>query len=164
MRNFEQRHEKENIPVYTVVVGHPLPPKPPQNFFPEHIPHIPKGEVPVMSREVAPSALRLEEARRISFSGDVVGVAIFDGSEDVEIATTVKTADRAVKDGRGNEISKSYARKSELEKFVTKEDLQKKINYLEKVLHATKEAVNDSIRREDLSLATVADIDEMFGE
>ena len=93
--------------------------------------------------EVATSALKLETARKISVSGDASGAALFDGTADSEIKITVKNSDRATKDANGNEISKTYAKKNDLSEFVTKTEIEEKINYLENILFATKTALNE---------------------
>ena len=140
----------ENIPVYKIVIN-PLPPVP----FPK-----PKEEI-VINKEVAKSALKLENTRKISLGGDLNGAVLFDGSEDVTIKAAVKIADRAFKDSKGNDISKTYAKKTELEDFVLKSELYKKLNYLEKIIYATKEALNESIGE---NFANADDISDLFGD
>ena len=98
---------------------------------------------PKVSDEVAPSALKLETARKISVSGDATGAAIFDGTADTEIRLIVKNADRATKDGTGKEISKTYAAKTDLTEFAKKSEVTEKLNYLETILFATKSAINN---------------------
>lgn len=147
-----------DIPVYTIVIN-PKPHRPPK----PPIKPLPKEES-VIVNEVAESALRLDEARKITLTGDVAGVTLFDGSDDVTLKATVKNASRAVNDANGKDIAKTYAKKSELEKYASKEDVKEKLNYLETVLHATKEAVNKSLREEDLNFATESDVEEIFGD
>ena len=155
MKNLEKK--SSDIPVYTIIINPkpPKPSKPPIKPLPE--------EESVIVNEVAESALRLDEARKITLTGDVAGAMLFDGSDDVTLKATVKNADRAIKDANGKDISKTYAKKSDLEKYASKEDVKDKLNYLETVLHATKEAVNKSLREEDLNFATESDVEEMFG-
>ena len=146
MKNLEKKYY--DIPVYTVVIN-PLPP------FPK-----PKEEK-IITKEVAKSALKLENTRKITLGGDLNGAVLFDGSEDVTLKATVKVADRAFKDSKGNDISKTYAKKSELEDFVLKSELYKKLNYLEKIIYATKEALNESIGE---NFASEDDISDLFGD
>ena len=149
MRNFEHRHD--NIPVYTIVINPFMPPKPP-------------AEEIVVTKEVAKSALKLEDARKITLSGDLTGAVLFDGSEDVTLKAISKFADRAVKDGKGNEISETYARKNELEKYALKSEIKKKLNYFESILYATKEAVNEYLNEKNVDVATDEDLDNLFDE
>ena len=97
---------------------------------------------PTVTDEVAKSAMKLETARKISVTGDATGAGLFDGSADSEIKISVKNSERAIKDGNGKEISKTYAPKTELANFAKKSEVTEKINYLESVLFATKSAVN----------------------
>ena len=152
------KQKYSDIPVYTIVIN----PKPHKPYKPPIKPE-PKEES-VIANEVSESALRLEEARRITLTGDVAGATLFDGSDDVTLKVTVKNADRAIKDANGKDISKTYAKKSDLEKYASKDDVKEKLNYLETVLHATKEAVNKSLREEDLNFAAESDVEEMFGD
>ena len=153
MKTLEKKYS--DIPVYTIVIN-PKPHKPP-------IKPLPKEESIIVT-EVAESALRLNEARKITLTGDVAGVTLFDGSDDVSLKATVKNANRAVNDANGKDIAKTYAKKNDLEKYASKEDVKEKLNYLETVLHATKEAVNKSLREEDLKFAAESDVEEMFGD
>ena len=89
---------------------------------------------------------------------------MFDGSEDVTLKAAVTVADRAVKDGNGKDISKTYARQSDLDKYVLKSEIQRKLNYLERIIYATKMAVNESVREKDLEVATDNDLENLFGE
>lgn len=146
MKTLDKKYS--DIPVYTIVIN----PKP-------HKPYKP----PIILNEVAESALRLNEARKITLTGDIAGATLFDGSDDVTLKAIVKNSDRAIKDANGKDISKTYAKKSDLEKYASKDDIKTKLNYLETVLHATKEAVNKSLREEDLNFATESDVEEMFG-
>lgn len=97
----------------------------------------------VLTEEIAKSAMKLETARKISVSGDASGAAIFDGTADAEIKITVKNAERAIKDGTGKEISKTYAAKSELADYAKKSEIAEKLNYIERILYETKNAVNE---------------------
>lgn len=151
MKNFEKKYS--DIPVYTIVIN-PLPPK---ELFP--LPK-PKEEI-VIHKEVAKSALKLENVRKITLSGDLNGAVLFDGSEDVTLKATVKVADRAYKDSKGNDISKTYAKKSELEDYVLKSEIYKKLNYLEKIIYATKETLNETIGE---NFASEDDITNLFGD
>ena len=89
---------------------------------------------------------------------------MFDGSEDVTLKAAVTVADRAVKDGNGKDISKTYARQSDLDKYVLKSEIQRKLNYLERIIYATKMAVNESVREKDLEVATDNDLENLFDE
>lgn len=149
MKNLEKKYS--DIPVYTIVIN-PLPPK---ELFP--LPK-PKEEI-VITKEVAKSALKLENVRKITLSGDLNGAVLFDGSEDVTLKAAVKVADRAYKDSKGNDILKTYAQKNELEDYVLKSELYKKLHYLEKIIYATKEALNETIGE---SFASEDDISDLF--
>lgn len=96
-----------------------------------------------MTEEVAQSAMKLETARKISVSGDASGAVLFDGTSDATIKVTVKNSERAVKDSTGKEISKTYAAKSDLNEYAKKSELAEKLNYLERILYETKNAVNE---------------------
>lgn len=146
MKNLEKKYS--DVPVYTIVIN-PLPPLP----FPK-----PKEEI-VINKEVAKSAMKLENVRKITLSGDLNGAVLFDGSEDVTLKAAVKVADRAYKDSKGNDILKTYAQKNELEDYVLKSELYKKLNYLEKIIYATKEALNETIGE---SFASEDDISDLF--
>ena len=159
MKNLEKKCS--DIPVYTVIIHPTPPPKPPKELFP--LPKEHTHEEIIIVKEVAESAVKLENARKISLSGDLSGAILFDGSEDVTIKAAVKVADRALKDANGKEISKTYARQSELDKYVLKSEIQRKLNYLEKIIYATKMAVNESLREQDLDVATDNDLDNLFG-
>lgn len=98
---------------------------------------------PPVSNEVAQSALKLETARKISVTGDATGAALFDGAADSEIRLIVKNAERANKDGNGKVISATYAAKTDLAEFAKKSEVNEKLHYLETVLYATKNSVND---------------------
>ena len=147
----------ENVPVYKVVINPAIPHHHHHHRPPEH-----REEEMIIIDEVVKSALKLENARKITLSGDIAGAALFDGTDDVNVKVAVKTADRALKDARGNDIHRTYAQKSDLVNLASKDDVQKKLNYLERVLHATKEAVNESLRESDLPLANESDIDKLF--
>ncbi len=143
------------------MIIHPAPPpKPPKELFP--LPKEHTREEIIIVKEVAESAVKLENARKISLGGDLSGTILFDGSEDVTIKAAVKVADRAIKDANGKDISKTYARQSELDKYVLKSEIQRKLNYLEKIIYATKMAVNESLREQDLDVATDDDLDNLF--
>ena len=158
MKSFEKKYS--DIPVYTVII-HPTPPhKPPKELFP--LPKEHSHEEIIIVKEVAESAVKLENARKISLGGDLSGAILFDGSEDVTIKAAVKVADRAIKDANGKDISKTYARQSDLDKYVLKSEIQRKLNYLEKIIYATKMAVNESLREEDLDVATDNDLENLF--
>ena len=159
MKNLEKKCS--DIPVYTVIIHPTSPPKPPKELFP--LPKEHTHEEIIIVKEVAESAVKLENARKISLSGDLSGAILFDGSEDVTIKAAVKVADRALKDANGKDISKTYARQSELDKYVLKSEIQRKLNYLEKIIYATKMAVNESLREQDLDVATDNDLDNLFG-
>ena len=159
MKNLEKKCS--DIPVYTVIIHPTPPPKPPKELFP--LPKEHTHEEIIIVKEVAESAVKLENARKISLSGDLSGAILFDGSEDVTIKAAVKVADRALKDANGKDISKTYARQSELDKYVLKSEIQRKLNYLEKIIYATKMAVNESLREQDLDVATDNDLDNLFG-
>ena len=60
------------------------------------------------------TATRLKNGRSITFTGDVAGGTIFDGSENLIITLKVKNADSATCDDEGNNIADTYARKDEL--------------------------------------------------
>lgn len=75
------------------------------------------------SMKSADTAIKLATARNISLTGDVSGSVTFDGSEDVNISTTVNeskhaaasdSATVAVSDGNGNVIVDTYATKTAL--------------------------------------------------
>ena len=140
---------KNRIPVYTIILNRPSTPPPPVE--------------PIPIDEVAKSAIKLESAKKITLGGDLTGAVLFDGSDDVTLKGSAKYSIRALKDANGNEISETYARKTELSKYAVKKDVTDKINYLETVLHATKEAVNKSITIDDIEVAANADISDMFG-
>ena len=159
MKNLEKKCS--DIPVYTVIIHPTPPPKPPKELFP--LPKEHTHEEIIIVKEVAESAVKLENARKISLGGDLSGAILFDGSEDVTIKAAVKVADRALKDANGKDISKTYARQSELDKYVLKSEIQRKLNYLEKIIYATKMAVNESLREQDLDVATDNDLDNLFG-
>ena len=159
MKNLEKKCS--DIPVYTVIIHPTPPPKPPKELFP--LPKEHTHEEIIIVKEVAESAVKLENARKISLGGDLSGAILFDGSEDVTIKAAVKVADRAIKDANGKDISKTYARQSELDKYVLKSEIQRKLNYLEKIIYATKMAVNESLREQDLDVATDNDLDNLFG-
>ena len=158
MQSYEKKYS--DIPVYTVIINPPPPPKPPKESFPTPKEHT--HEEVIIVKEVAESSTKLENARKISLGGDLSGAILFDGSEDVTIKAAVKVADRAIKDANGKDISKTYARQSELEKYVLKSEIQRKLNYLEKIIYATKMAVNESLREQDLDVATDNDVDNLF--
>lgn len=160
MKNFEKKYS--DIPVYTVIIRPAPPPKPPKELFP--VPQEHAHEEIIIVKEVAESALKLENAKKISLGGDLSGAILFDGSEDVTLKAAVKVADRAVKDGNGKDISKTYARQSDLDKYVLKSEIQRKINYLERIIYATKMAVNESLREQDLDVASENDLENLFGE
>ncbi|MBQ7476528.1 MAG: hypothetical protein IJT06_03945 [Selenomonadaceae bacterium] len=160
MKNFEKKYS--DIPVYTVIIRPAPPPKPPKELFP--VPQEHAHEEIIIVKEVAESALKLENAKKISLGGDLSGAILFDGSEDVTLKAAVKVADRAIKDGNGKDISKTYARQSDLDKYVLKSEIQRKINYLERIIYATKMAVNESLREQDLEVATDDDLENLFGE
>lgn len=103
---------------------------------------LPIEEEKSVTDEIAKSALKLETARKISVTGDASGAAVFDGTQDAEIRLIVKNAERATKDGTGKEISKTYAAKTDLLELAKKSEVTEKINYLESILYATKNAVN----------------------
>ena len=158
MKNLDKKYS--DIPVYTVIINPTPPPKPPKELFP--VPKEHSHEEIIIVKEVAESAVKLENARKISLGGDLSGAILFDGSEDVTIKAAVKVADRALKDANGKDISKTYARQSDLDKYVLKSEIQRKLNYLEKIIYATKMAVNESLRKEDLDVATDNDLDNLF--
>lgn len=160
MKNFEKKYS--DIPVYTVIIRPAPPPKPPKELFP--VPQEHAHEEIIIVKEVAESALKLENAKKISLGGDLSGAILFDGSEDVTLKAAVKVADRAVKDCNGKDISKTYARQSELDKYVLKSEIQRKINYLERIIYATKMAVNESLREQDLDVASENDLENLFDE
>lgn len=163
-----------------------------ENFYPTYmiIPQpakktlsiLPVEETPQnISEEIAKSALKLEVARKISVSGDATGAVLFDGNADAEIKLIVKNSERATKDGEGKNISKTYATKSDLNEYAKKSEVAEKLNYLEKILYATKTAVNevqsdvsgikdgtvtisgDVLSGED-TFAEDEDIDSLFGD
>lgn len=158
MKNYEKKYA--GIPVYTIVINPTPPPKPPKELFP--LPKEHTHEEVIIVKEVAESAVKLENARKISLGGDLSGAILFDGSEDVTIKAAVKVADRAIKDANGKDISKTYARQSDLDKYALKSEIQRKLNYLEKIIYATKMAVNESLREKDLDVATDVDLDSLF--
>ena len=145
------------IPSYTVMVG-AAKRKPAISIVPfeENV------KPPVLVEEVAQSAMKLETLRRISIIGDATGATIFDGSDDATLKITVKTSERALKDGNGKEISKTYARKTDLDEYATKENVNNRLNLIEKVLYATKDAANNSLRESNLNYATADDIENLF--
>lgn len=158
MKNFDKKYS--DIPVYTVIIHPTPPPKPPKELFP--LPKEHSHEEIIIVKEVAESAAKLETARKISLGGDLSGAILFDGSEDVTIKAAVTVADRALKDANGKDISKTYARQNDLDKYVLKSEIQRKLNYLEKIIYATKIAVNESLREEDLDVATDNDLENLF--
>ena len=160
MKNLEKKYS--DIPVYTVIINPTPPPKPPKELFP--VPKEHTHEEIIIVKEVAESAVKLENARKISLGGDLSGAILFDGSEDVTIKAAVKVADRALKDANGKEISKTYARQSDLDKYALKSEIQRKLNYLENIIYATKMAVNESLREQDLDVATDNDLDNLFDD
>ena len=164
-----------------------------ENFYPTYmiIPQMPKKTISILpveeniSDEIAKSALKLEVARKISVSGDATGAVLFDGSTDSEIKLIVKNSERAAKDSSGRDISKTYAQKSDLNDYAKKSDVTEKLNYLEKILYATKNAINDFqntvnevqneldevkenpsvvIGGEETTFAADDDLDSLFGE
>ncbi len=124
-----------------------------QNYAPTFmiVPQPPKKSISILpieeekniSEEIAKSAIKLETPRKISIGGDATGAALFDGAADTEIKIIVKATEKAVKDGDGQNISKTYATKADLNDFAKKSDIAEKLNYLESVLYATKNAVNE---------------------
>ena len=113
-----------------------------------------------VSDEIAKSALKLETARKISIGGDATGAVLFDGTADSEIKIIVKNSERATKDGNGREISKTYAQKSDLKDFAKKSEVAEKINYLEAILYATKNAVNSFQTELNSAKETISNIEK----
>ena len=66
--------------------------------------------------DTAVSASKLATARTISLTGNASGSAIFDGSGNVSIDTTISQATKAVQDASGNVISDTYATKDYVDK------------------------------------------------
>lgn len=66
--------------------------------------------------DTAVSASKLATARTISLTGNASGSAIFDGSGNVSIDTTISQATKAVQDASGNIISDTYATKDYVDK------------------------------------------------
>lgn len=60
----------------------------------------------------AATASKLETPRTISLAGGASGSAIFDGSGDISINTTINTATKATQDGNGANIANTYLKKS----------------------------------------------------
>lgn len=60
------------------------------------------------------TANQLKDERTITFTGDVEGETVFDGSKDLIINLKVKDADSAETDEYGNRIVETYAKKDEL--------------------------------------------------
>ena len=66
--------------------------------------------------DTAVSASKLATARTISLTGNASGSAVFDGSGNVSIDTTISQATKAVQDASGNIISDTYATKDYVDK------------------------------------------------
>lgn len=66
--------------------------------------------------DTAVSASKLATARTISLTGNASGSAVFDGSGNVSIDTTISKATKAVQDASGNVISDTYATKDYVDK------------------------------------------------
>ena len=66
--------------------------------------------------DTAVSASKLATARTISLTGNASGSAVFDGSGNVSIDTTISQATKAVQDASGNVISDTYATKDYVDK------------------------------------------------
>ena len=64
----------------------------------------------------AKTANQLKDERTLTFTGDVEGETVFDGSKDLIINLKVKDADSAETDEYGNRIAETYAKKEELPK------------------------------------------------
>ena len=69
MKNYEKKYA--GIPVYTIVINPTPPPKPPKELFP--LPKEHTHEEVIIVKEVAESAVKLENARKISLGGDLSG-------------------------------------------------------------------------------------------
>ena len=63
-------------------------------------------------RKVADTASKLATARNIALTGNASGSASFDGTSDVNISVTVKSAAKAVNDGNGDNIVNTYLKKA----------------------------------------------------
>lgn len=149
MRNF---FNNPPMPTYIVM---PNPPK-------HHPISVTPFDEETKSEEIVTAAEKLETARKIALSGDASGAAIFDGTDDATIKVTVKNSARATRDAKGNVINETYAKKSDLDGYVKKEDVTARLNNLEKVLYETKNAANSSLREEDVNIASAADILDLF--
>lgn len=66
--------------------------------------------------DTAVSASKLATARTISLTGNASGSAVFDGSGNISIDTTISQATKAVQDASGNIISDTYATKDYVDK------------------------------------------------
>lgn len=149
--------KKNNYPTYTIIPKQANPRKNisilplEENTTPEEI---------NLTEEVATSALKLETARKISVSGDATGAVLFDGTSDANIIVKVKNSERAIKDGNGKEISKTYAAKSDLNEYAKKSEVVEKLNYLESVLYATKTAVNEMQSELNTAKENISELEE----
>lgn len=113
------------------------------------------------------TATRLQEARKITFTGDAETEVKFDGSADLLISLKNKKAEKAEYDAQGNNIVKTYATKAELENYAAKSDLNDYAKASEvSDTYATKNKLDNYVSKTDFnfSFEKIDDVPYLFIE
>lgn len=104
-----------------------------------------------------------DKEHQISLTGDAQGSARLNGKNDAEITVTVKNSAQAISDGEGNEISKTYARADELDNYVKRNEMNAKVEELERAaISGAKMVTADCLKSGDLQFASENDILKIF--
>ena len=104
-----------------------------------------------------------DKERDFSLTGDVEGSVKVNGRNDAAIQVTVKTSAKAVSDAQGNNIAETYARADELANYVKRDEINAKVDELERAaISGAKMVTADCVRSSDLQFASDSDILKIF--